>query len=177
MSCAIYPQLHSHHNFIGLPQILAIFNKFQARIGEIEELIKARNQEKRLKNRYGNVAIPYELLYPSSDSGLTGKGVPNSTSIWGHQLLHIRQHQPCTLATHFCPNYANNSEFHKWKSHSFQVNAIWLVIQLTKEVTSCADWWENILLAAFNILCPCTPTKGYQLCIDCVVREKPPCVI
>ena len=58
-----------------------MFGKFQKRIGEIEELIKARNQEKRLKNRYGSVVIPYELLYPSSDSGLTGKGVPNSTSI------------------------------------------------------------------------------------------------
>lgn len=75
------PQLKSHHDFIGLPQILAVFKKFQERIGEIEELIKARNQEKMLKNRYGSVAIPYELLYPSSDSGLTGRGVPNSTSI------------------------------------------------------------------------------------------------
>jgi linoleate 9S-lipoxygenase len=62
-------------------QILAVFGKFQERIGEIEELIKARNEEKRLKNRYGHVQLPYELLYPSSDYGMTGRGVPNSTSI------------------------------------------------------------------------------------------------
>lgn len=62
-------------------QISAVYGRFQERIGEIEELIKARNQEKRLKNRYGRVQLPYELLYPSSDHGLTGKGVPNSTSI------------------------------------------------------------------------------------------------
>ncbi|XP_073393492.1 probable linoleate 9S-lipoxygenase 5 isoform X2 [Physcomitrium patens] len=80
----------SHEEFLGQrstpnwtsdEKISAVYGRFQERIGEIEELIKARNQEKRLKNRYGRVQLPYELLYPSSDHGLTGKGVPNSTSI------------------------------------------------------------------------------------------------
>lgn len=62
-------------------QILAVFERFQERISDIEELIKTRNEDKKLKNRYGHVQLPYELLYPSSDYGMTGKGVPNSTSI------------------------------------------------------------------------------------------------
>jgi hypothetical protein len=62
-------------------QVLEVFKRFQRRIAEIEELIDTRNQDRSLKNRYGDVQLPYELLYPSSDSGKTGKGVPNSTSI------------------------------------------------------------------------------------------------
>lgn len=80
----------SHEEFLGQrstpnwtsdEKILAVYGRFQERISEIEELIKSRNEEKRLKNRYGHVQLPYELLYPSSDYGMTGKGVPNSTSI------------------------------------------------------------------------------------------------
>ncbi|KAG0562282.1 hypothetical protein KC19_9G133500 [Ceratodon purpureus] len=80
----------SHEEFLGQrstpnwtndEKILTVFGRFQERISEIEELIKARNNEKRLKNRYGHVQLPYELLYPSSDCGKTGRGVPNSTSI------------------------------------------------------------------------------------------------
>jgi hypothetical protein len=61
--------------------VLAVFTKFQEHIAEIEELIKSRNMDRTLKNRYGPIEFPYEFLYPSSVSGLTAKGVPNSTSI------------------------------------------------------------------------------------------------
>jgi hypothetical protein len=63
------------------PKVLAVFTKFQEHIAEIEELIKSRNMDRTLKNRYGPIEFPYEFLYPSSVSGLTAKGVPNSTSI------------------------------------------------------------------------------------------------
>ena len=81
-----------------------------------------------------------------------------------------------TLATHFCQIIQNSTS---GKSHSFQVNVIWLVvIQLTEEVTSCADLWEDVLLlAAFNILPPCTPTKGYVLWKEFCSHRRISCVI
>lgn len=66
---------------LGLVQILAAFSCFQKRIDQIEQLVMLRNQDKRLKHRNGRAQVPYELLHPSSEPGLTGKGVPNSASI------------------------------------------------------------------------------------------------
>ncbi|KAM7473788.1 hypothetical protein LguiB_021031 [Lonicera macranthoides] len=34
--------------------------------------------KKKWKNKVGLVDMPYTLLYPSSEVGLTGKGIPNS---------------------------------------------------------------------------------------------------
>ncbi|XP_076941070.1 putative linoleate 9S-lipoxygenase 5 [Bidens hawaiensis] len=57
------------------------FEKFGKKLKEIEEKIVKMNNDERLKNRNGLVKIPYTLLYPSSEEGITGKGIPNSVAI------------------------------------------------------------------------------------------------
>ncbi|XP_043690870.1 linoleate 13S-lipoxygenase 2-1, chloroplastic-like isoform X1 [Telopea speciosissima] len=57
------------------------FEKFNERLKEIEAIIDARNTDLKLKNRTGAGIVPYQLLKPFSDSGLTGMGIPNSISI------------------------------------------------------------------------------------------------
>ncbi|KAK4273458.1 hypothetical protein QN277_021855 [Acacia crassicarpa] len=57
------------------------FEEFGRRLREIEGGIMRRNSDETLKNRAGPVKMPYTLLYPSSEGGLTGMGIPNSVSI------------------------------------------------------------------------------------------------
>lgn len=63
------------------PNIKAAFERFSGRLKELEGIIDARNQDENLKNRHGAGVVPYELLKPFSESGVTGKGVPYSISI------------------------------------------------------------------------------------------------
>ncbi|WRX14078.1 PLAT/LH2 domain - like 3 [Theobroma cacao] len=72
-------QLHS--SWINDHEVLKMFEKFSAKLGEIEETINKRNKDIRLKNRSGAGIPPYELLLPSSGPGVTGRGIPNSISI------------------------------------------------------------------------------------------------
>ncbi|TRO70583.1 hypothetical protein FKB34_17480, partial [Glycocaulis profundi] len=44
-------------------------------------IIDARNADETLKNRNGVGVIPYNLLKPFSEPGVTSMGVPNSISI------------------------------------------------------------------------------------------------
>lgn len=60
---------------------LNAFKKFGESLKEIEDRIIAMNNDERLKNRVGPAKVPYTLLYPTSEQGLTGKGIPNSTAI------------------------------------------------------------------------------------------------
>ncbi|KAK6243127.1 hypothetical protein QUC31_009536 [Theobroma cacao] len=60
---------------------LAAFEEFGKRLSGIEERIVEMNKDEQLKNRVGPVNMPYTLLYPTSQGGLTGKGIPNSVSI------------------------------------------------------------------------------------------------
>lgn len=65
---------------------LRAFERFGARLREIETSITQMNQDERWKNRTGPVKMEYTLLYPntsdySKEGGLTGKGIPNSVSI------------------------------------------------------------------------------------------------
>ncbi|XP_051144559.1 probable linoleate 9S-lipoxygenase 5 [Andrographis paniculata] len=62
-------------------EALQAFKKFGNSLSKIETRIDSRNKDARLKNRYGPVKMPYTLLYPGSDIGLTGMGIPNSISI------------------------------------------------------------------------------------------------
>jgi linoleate 9S-lipoxygenase len=64
-----------------LLQILTAFKNYHTNITKVDELIKGRNADKTLKNRYSPVQLEYELLRPYSAGGLTGRGVPNSVSI------------------------------------------------------------------------------------------------
>ncbi|ONK79034.1 uncharacterized protein A4U43_C01F2190 [Asparagus officinalis] len=63
------------------PVIYAAFERFNGRMREIEGEIDGRNANPELLNRCGAGVVPYELLKPFSEPGVTGKGVPNSISI------------------------------------------------------------------------------------------------
>ncbi|XP_077236378.1 linoleate 13S-lipoxygenase 3-1, chloroplastic-like [Tasmannia lanceolata] len=65
----------------GDADIVEAFFEFSAEVRRIEETIERRNAEPKLRNRCGAGVHPYELLVPSSEPGVTGKGVPNSVSI------------------------------------------------------------------------------------------------
>lgn len=72
-------ELHGH--WIDDRHILNSFERFSARLEEIEQIINKRNKDSRLKNRSGAGVPPYELLLPTSGPGVTGRGIPNSISI------------------------------------------------------------------------------------------------
>ncbi|KAL0459279.1 UNVERIFIED_CONTAM: Linoleate 13S-lipoxygenase 2-1, chloroplastic [Sesamum latifolium] len=61
--------------------IKSAFERFNGQIKMIEGIIDARNADTELMNRTGAGLVPYELLKPFSEAGVTGKGVPNSISI------------------------------------------------------------------------------------------------
>ncbi|KAI5390610.1 hypothetical protein KIW84_075781 [Lathyrus oleraceus] len=63
------------------PMVKAAFEKFQGRLMELEGIVDERNADKNLRNRNGAGILPYELLKPTSEPGVTGKGVPYSISI------------------------------------------------------------------------------------------------
>lgn len=62
-------------------RVQGAFQKFSAKMQEIEEIINSRNEDLTYRNRNGAGVLPYELLMPSSGPGVTGRGVPNSVSI------------------------------------------------------------------------------------------------
>ncbi|XP_060173223.1 probable linoleate 9S-lipoxygenase 5 [Lycium barbarum] len=62
-------------------EALKAFEKFGKNLTQIEENISMMNNDMELKNRTGPVKMPYTLLYPTSEPGLTAKGIPNSISI------------------------------------------------------------------------------------------------
>ncbi|AET01670.1 putative linoleate 9S-lipoxygenase [Medicago truncatula] len=57
------------------------FKKFGKKLAEIEQKLIERNNDESLRNRNGPVKMPYTVLYPSSEPGLTFRGIPNSVSI------------------------------------------------------------------------------------------------
>ncbi|KAK2641327.1 hypothetical protein Ddye_023090 [Dipteronia dyeriana] len=63
------------------PVINAAFERFNGRLKEFEGLVDERNANPDLSNRNGAGIVPYELLKPFSEPGVTGKGVPYSISI------------------------------------------------------------------------------------------------
>ncbi|XP_048140600.1 linoleate 13S-lipoxygenase 2-1, chloroplastic-like [Rhodamnia argentea] len=63
------------------PVVNTAFERFNGRLKELEGIIDARNNDQRFKNRSGAGIVPYELLKPFSEPGVTGKGVPYSISI------------------------------------------------------------------------------------------------
>ncbi|KAL5822354.1 hypothetical protein ACOSQ4_020254 [Xanthoceras sorbifolium] len=65
----------------GDTEIIEAFFEFSSEIRRIEKEIENRNGDPNLKNRCGAGVLPYELLAPSSDPGVTCRGVPNSISI------------------------------------------------------------------------------------------------
>ncbi|XP_050371800.1 probable linoleate 9S-lipoxygenase 4 [Argentina anserina] len=62
-------------------EVLEAFDRFGRKLAEIEDSIIRMNNDGKLKNRVGPVKMPYTLLYPTGEAGLSGKGIPNSISI------------------------------------------------------------------------------------------------
>lgn len=62
-------------------EALEAFEKFGSKLAGIEERILKRNNDEKLRNMFGPVKMPYTLLYPTSEGGITGMGIPNSVSI------------------------------------------------------------------------------------------------
>lgn len=60
---------------------LEAFERFGKKLAEIEDKITNLNNDENLKNRVGKVKVPYTLLFPTGESGIAGKGIPNSVSI------------------------------------------------------------------------------------------------
>lgn len=65
----------------GDAEIVESFCGFSAEMRQIEKEIDRRNKDPSLRNRCGAGVLPYELLAPSSEPGVTCRGVPNSVSI------------------------------------------------------------------------------------------------
>ncbi|KAK8481031.1 hypothetical protein V6N12_067713 [Hibiscus sabdariffa] len=65
----------------GNPEIIEAFNRFSKEMREIEKEIEKRNSDPKLRNRCGAGVSPYQLLVPSSEPGVSCRGVPNSISI------------------------------------------------------------------------------------------------
>ncbi|KAI4304834.1 hypothetical protein MLD38_040299 [Melastoma candidum] len=63
------------------PIVKAAFEKFSGQLKKLEGVIDNRNADQNLKNRNGAGIVPYELLKPFSEPGVTTKGVPYSISI------------------------------------------------------------------------------------------------
>uniref|UniRef100_A0A803LDG3 Lipoxygenase n=1 Tax=Chenopodium quinoa TaxID=63459 RepID=A0A803LDG3_CHEQI len=65
----------------GDPVIVEKFFEFSSEMRRIEKEIDRRNADPSLRNRCGAGVIPYELMAPSSEPGVTCRGVPNSITI------------------------------------------------------------------------------------------------
>ncbi|XP_062079850.1 linoleate 9S-lipoxygenase 6-like [Humulus lupulus] len=61
--------------------ILNAFTRFGRKLAKIEKSIEDRNKDVSEKNRAGLVNFPYTLLIPTSEPGITARGIPNSISI------------------------------------------------------------------------------------------------
>ncbi|XP_047951982.1 probable linoleate 9S-lipoxygenase 5 [Salvia hispanica] len=62
-------------------EALAAFERFGKELGGVERKIMEMNGDEKWKNRVGPTKLPYTLMYPTSEEGMTGRGIPNSTSI------------------------------------------------------------------------------------------------
>ncbi|KAH7547072.1 hypothetical protein FEM48_Zijuj01G0268400 [Ziziphus jujuba var. spinosa] len=65
----------------GDAEVVEAFYGFSAEVRQIEKEIERRNCDPNNRNRCGAGVLPYELLAPSSEPGVTCRGVPNSVSI------------------------------------------------------------------------------------------------
>ncbi|KAL2332253.1 hypothetical protein Fmac_019834 [Flemingia macrophylla] len=77
----VYLGQRDHPNWTSDTRALEAFKKFGNKLAEIEKKLSQRNNDESLRNRHGPVQMPYTLLFPSSEEGLTFRGIPNSISI------------------------------------------------------------------------------------------------
>lgn len=69
------------YTWTGDGEMVDEFHSFAAEIKRVEAEIGRRNRDPKLRNRCGAGVLPYELMAPSSEPGITCRGVPNSVSI------------------------------------------------------------------------------------------------
>lgn len=62
-------------------RVVDAFNRFGSKLKQIETKISELNRDPGLKNRSGPAQMPYSLLSPYSEGGITAKGIPNSITI------------------------------------------------------------------------------------------------
>ncbi|KAI9159789.1 hypothetical protein LWI28_001924 [Acer negundo] len=67
--------------WFGYTEIIEAFFEFSSEINKIEIEINNRNADPSLRNQCGTRVLPYEILAPSLDPGVTCRGVLNSVSI------------------------------------------------------------------------------------------------
>jgi len=72
---------HRDKDWTSNPKAIEAFKRFGEKLAEIEKRISERNRDPNLKNRTGPVQLPYTVLLPNSETGLTFRGIPNSISI------------------------------------------------------------------------------------------------
>ncbi|KAF1882550.1 hypothetical protein Lal_00002728 [Lupinus albus] len=77
----LYLGQRDNANWTSDTRALEAFKNFGNKLAEIEKKFSNTNNDEKLRNRYGPVNMPYTLLFPSSDEGLTFRGIPNSISI------------------------------------------------------------------------------------------------
>ncbi|XP_038902001.1 lipoxygenase 2, chloroplastic-like [Benincasa hispida] len=63
------------------PSIREAFERFKQSLNDLEKHIGDSNKNSKLKNRHGAGVMPYDVLKPRSEPGITGRGVPYSVSI------------------------------------------------------------------------------------------------
>lgn len=77
----VYLGTRDNPNWTSDAKPLEAFKRFGKKLTEIEEKLVKRNKTETLRNRVGPVNMPYTLLHPTSEEGLTNRGIPNSISI------------------------------------------------------------------------------------------------
>ncbi|BAT98350.1 hypothetical protein LR48_Vigan346s002300 [Vigna angularis] len=77
----VYLGQRDNPNWTDDTKALQAFQKFGNKLKEIESKISGRNNNSSLRNRVGPVQLPYTVLLPTSEEGLTFRGIPNSISI------------------------------------------------------------------------------------------------
>jgi len=77
----VYLGQRDNPNWTSNPKAIEAFKKFGKKLAEIETKISERNHDPNLRNRTGPAQLPYTVLLPTSETGLTFRGIPNSISI------------------------------------------------------------------------------------------------
>ncbi|KAM1245489.1 hypothetical protein ACFX2J_036590 [Malus domestica] len=67
----------------GDTEIVEAFYRFSMEMKKIDKEIERRNVDSNMRNRCGAGVSPYELLMPSSEPGVTCRGVPYSITVKG----------------------------------------------------------------------------------------------
>jgi len=77
----VYLGQRDNPNWTSNRRAIEAFKRFGEKLSEIEKSISERNHNPNLKNRTGPAHLPYTVLLPTSEKGLTFRGIPNSVSI------------------------------------------------------------------------------------------------